>query len=121
MSKRTSKVMLTNECRVLKQLREEAGLSMRTAGLRLNISSSMISQIENGRERFPDDPARLQPILDVYGGLKVKSFWERVRVYKHQSSAIEELHDLVERLQSHQAAVALAVVKAVLECEGFKN
>jgi transcriptional regulator with XRE-family HTH domain len=120
-SKRTSKVMLTNECRVLKQLREEAGLSMRAAGLRhLNVSSSMISQIENGRERFPDT-ARLQPILDAYGGLKVKSFWERVRVYKHQSSAIEELHDLVERLQGHQAAVALAVVKAVLECERFKN
>lgn len=89
MSKRTSKVLLTNECRVLKQLREEAGLSMHAAGLRLNVSSSMISQIENDRERFPDT-ARLQPILDAYGGLKVKSFWERVRVYKHQSCAIEE-------------------------------
>jgi transcriptional regulator with XRE-family HTH domain len=119
-SKRTSKVMLTIECRVLKQLREEAGLSMRAAGLRLNVSSSMISQIENGREKFPDT-ARLQPILDVYGGLKMKSFWERVRLYKHQSSAIDELHDLVDRLQRHQAAVALAVVKAVLECESFKN
>jgi hypothetical protein len=37
--------MLTHECRVLKQLREEAGLSMRAAGLLLNVSSSMISQI----------------------------------------------------------------------------
>ena len=120
MSKRTSKVMLTIECRVLKQLREEAGLSMRAAGLRLNVSSSMISQIENGRERFPDT-ARLQPILDAYGGLKVKGFWERVRVFKHQSSSIDELHDLVERLQSHQAIVALAVVRAILECESFKN
>ena len=120
MSKRTSKVMLTHECRVLKQLREEAGLSMRAAGLRLNISSSMISQIENGRERFPDT-ARLQLILDAYGGLKVRSFWERVRVYKQQSSAVEELHDLIDRLQGHQASVALAVVRAILECERAKN
>ena len=93
---------------------------MRAAGLRLNISSSMISQIENGRERFPDT-ARLQLILDAYGGLRARSFWERVRIYRHQSSTVEELQDLVGRLQGHQAAVALAVVKAVLECERFNN
>ncbi len=51
----------------------------------------------------------------------MKSFWERVRLYKNQSSAIDELHDLVDRLHRHQAIVALAVVSAILECEGFKN
>lgn len=53
MSKRTNKVIVSPEGRVLKSLRQKHGLSMREAGEKLKVSDSYISQIENGRADCP--------------------------------------------------------------------
>ena len=49
MSNRTDKIIMSNETRVLKQLRTKKGLSMRAAGNLIGRSDSYVSQIENGR------------------------------------------------------------------------
>ncbi len=53
MSKRTNSIIMSNEARVLRRLREEKGLSMRQAGEIMGVSSSLVSQVENGRENVP--------------------------------------------------------------------
>ena len=57
---------MSNEARVLKQIRENKGLSMRSAGRLIERSDSFISQIENGQMLIPKAPM-LEKILTAYG------------------------------------------------------
>ncbi len=83
---RTQNVMFTNDARVLRQMRLAHGLTMRQAGSLVGRSDSYISQIEN-RRMDPAKGERLERLLTVYGGIKVRSFNERVRLFRHQTTA----------------------------------
>ena len=78
MSTRTAKIIISNEARVLRQMRIAKGLSMRAAGALIGKSDSYISQIENGRMDVPT-AVKLEVLLQAYGPVKVASFKERVR------------------------------------------
>ena len=113
MSNRTSRVTITNEARILRQMRIDKGLSMRKAGELIGRSDSYISQIENGRMDVPEGEV-LERMLDVYEGPKVRSFKERARLLKHQMTPREELDDLVCRLSDERVLLALNIVKGLL-------
>lgn len=110
---RTQTITITPEARVLRQMRLAHGLTMRQAGMLVDRSDSFISQIENGRMNVPKGE-RLERLLTAYGGIKFKSFQERVRLFRHQATPREELHDLVERMSSDQTATTLSIVKGML-------
>jgi transcriptional regulator with XRE-family HTH domain len=114
MSNRTSQVTITNEARILRQMRIGKGLSMRKAGELIGRSDSYISQIENGRMNVPEGEV-LEKMLDVYEGPKVRSFKERARLLKHQMTSREELEDLVKRLNAEKMVLVLNIVKGLLK------
>jgi transcriptional regulator with XRE-family HTH domain len=83
--KRSSRIFLTVEAKVLKKIREERkqkrlgkNYSLRAVAKRLGKTDSWLAQIENGRADFPWDE-RLDALLNDYG-LKRKSFNERIRL-----------------------------------------
>lgn len=97
--RRSSKVILTNEGLVLKQLRVKHKLSMREAGARVGVSDSYISLIENGRTEPPraDSLARF---LKVYGGISEKYFYELVREYKTEQTDFEIITAVAAKLSA---------------------
>lgn len=94
---RSSRVVITNEAKILRELRLQSGLSMRKAGELLGCSDSYISHIENGRSDIPTG-ARLDKFLSVYGNIKQKSFYERVRRYKEQDDPRQKLIDMIHKI-----------------------
>ena len=64
-NKRSNRIIMTDEARVLKELRISRGLSMRKAGELMGVSDSYISHIENGRLDVPKGK-RLEKILLIY-------------------------------------------------------
>ena len=95
-TKRTSYVVMTNEARVLRKLRERTGLSMRQAGEVMGYSSSYASQVENGREN-PPKGERLKRFLDAYG-VDQRAFTRMVTEYKTDVSDLEIVTSLLPRL-----------------------
>ena len=77
--KRCEVVKITNEARVLKQLRMSMKLSMREAGFRIGKSDSYISHLENGRMDIPSG-LDLDRLLKIYNCTQ-KGFFEKVRLY----------------------------------------
>ena len=117
MSKRTNQVIMSNEARVLRQMRLKKGLSMRAAGALIGRSDSYISQIENGRLPIPKPPM-LHRILVAYGdGIKQKSFSERARNLVHQRTLEDDICDLVSRMSPSQKKMLLSVSKGILSSE----
>ena len=94
---RTSRVVLTNEAKILRELRVQSGLSMRKAGELIGCSDSYISHIENGRTDIPVGD-RLEKFLNIYGGIKQKSFHERVRRYKEHEDPRKKLIDMIQKV-----------------------
>ena len=94
---RSGRVIMTNEARVLHELRIQSGLSMRKAGALLGCTDSYISHIENGRSDAPKGD-RLDKFLAVYGGIKQKSFYERVRRFSESVDPGQELIELIQNL-----------------------
>ena len=113
MSSRTQKVTITNEARVLKEMRLSVGLSMRAAGCQIGRSDTYISQIENGRMDVPKGE-RLEKLLGAYGGIKIRSFHERVRLYNEKASPKTELRQLIEKLQDRHLSTVATVVQSLL-------
>jgi transcriptional regulator with XRE-family HTH domain len=111
--KRSGRIILTNEARVLRELRLGTGLSMRKAGELFGLSDSYIAHLETGRMDVPTGE-RLQRLLDVYGGMKAKSFYERVRNYSHKQTPREELSELVRRANDEQTKTLLSIAKGIL-------
>src|ERR1700677_181380 len=96
-TKRSSRVIMTNEGRALRELRIMHGLSMRKAGELIGVSDSYISHIENGRAD-PPKGIYLEKFLAVYGGIKAKSFYERVRNIREEVTPQQELVELIYKL-----------------------
>lgn len=113
MSVRTSKVVISNEALVLRQMRHKAGLSMRKAGSLIGVSDSYISQIENGRMDVPTG-VRLDQLLAIYGGIKRKSFYEKVRNYKVNLSAKDRLTLLIDRLDPSKLDEFIGIAEVLL-------
>ncbi len=113
MKPRSQKIILTNEARVLRALRLEHSLSMKSAGSLVGVSDSTIAHIETGRMN-PPKGEMLAQLLKVYGGIKEKSFFERVRTFERKLTAREELTELVNRATQKQAQMLLQVAKGLL-------
>lgn len=118
--KRSNRVIMTNEARVLKEVREERkqkldrhSYSLRAVAKRLRKTDAWLSQIENGRADVPEDH-RLDALLSVYG-LKRKSFYERVRLYREKVTPRSELNELIKRMDNEKIKLVLTFVKSILE------
>lgn len=113
-NRRSDQIVMTNEARVLRDLRIKSKLSMKKAGELIGRSDSYIAHIETGRMNPPTED-KLDRLLAIYGGIKQKSYFERVRKYSHSSTPLMELHDLLNRLNEQQAETALILVKSLLK------
>ena len=113
MGARSQKIILTNEARVLRALRLEHGLSMKRAGELVGVSDSTIAHIETGRMN-PLKGEMLAQLLKVYGGIKEKSFFERVRNFERKLTVREELMELLNRSTEKQAQMLLQVAKGLM-------
>ena len=111
--KRSSRIIMTNEARVLKDLRVESGLSMRKAGALVGRSDSYIAHTETGRMDVPTGD-KLDQLLGIYGGMKQKSFYERVRKYKISTTPKAELVGLLNRGNDEQMRTLLTVAKGII-------
>jgi transcriptional regulator with XRE-family HTH domain len=98
---RSARVIMTNEARVLRELRIESGLSMRRAANIIGCTDSYISHVENGRSDVPTGE-RLNKFLNAYGGMKQKSFYERVRRYSEAVDPRDLLLELVKKLPTEK-------------------
>lgn len=112
-NRRSNRIIMTNEARVLRDLRISSKLTMRKAGELVGKSDSYIAHIETGRMDPPVGP-RLDLLLTIYGGLKQKSFYERVRKYQRTLTVKDELLDLLETVSEKQASQILEITKLVL-------
>lgn len=112
-NKRSSRCIMSNEARVLRQMRIERGLSMRAVGDRIGLSDSYIAHIETGR-MDPPVGEKLEKILSVYGGIKAKSFYEKARNYKEQVTEKDELQEILERLPEEKISLLLNVAKSLV-------
>lgn len=113
MNRRSARIVITNEARVLKELRIQHGLSMRQAGSLIGRSDSYIAHIETGRMDMPQG-CKLDRLLAIYGDIKQKSFFERVRQYQLSLSPKDELLEAIERLSNEKIVTLLAVAKSIL-------
>lgn len=93
MTGRTKYVIMSSEAKVLKSLRERAGLSMRQAGEKMGVSGSLVSQIENGRENIPEG-SRLKRFLDAYG-VGLSTFKKQVRGFSEEESDMDAIQSLL--------------------------
>ena len=106
---RSSRVVITNEAKILRELRLQSGLSMRKAGELLGCSDSYISHIENGRSDVPTG-ARLDKFLSVYGSIKQKSFYERVRRYKEQDDPRQKIIDMIHKIPLEKLSLIMDLI-----------
>lgn len=109
---RSKKVIMTNEARVLKRLREEKGLSLREVGKLVNKNHTTIAHIEGGR-MDPPTGERLMELLGAYGISDFKCFYDRVRNFNKRSTPIDGLRNLVDRLSPDRIEIALQILKQV--------
>ena len=70
---------------------------MRKAGALIGLSDSYIAHIETGR-MDPPKGAKLDRLLAIYGDIKQKSFYERVRNFKVTLTAKDQLLEMVQRM-----------------------
>ena len=111
-TKRSSRIITTNEARALRELRMQHGLSMRKAGALIGLSDSYIAHVETGR-MDPPKGVKLDRLLAIYGGIKQKSFYERVRNFKATVTAKDQLLEMVQRMSEAKATVILNIVKTI--------
>lgn len=111
--RRSSRIIMTNEARVLRDLRVSCKLSMKKAGALIGKSDSYIAHIETGRMDAPKGP-KLDLLLTIYGGLKQKSFYERVRKYQQSMTQKDELLSMIKLANESQILLILNFSKSVL-------
>jgi transcriptional regulator with XRE-family HTH domain len=104
---------MTNEARILKEMRMSKGLSMRQAGELFGKSDSYISQIENGRMKPPVGDA-LKQLLEIYGGPTVESFHTRARKHQEKLTAKDQIVELLAKTNDLETTVILKIVRALV-------
>jgi transcriptional regulator with XRE-family HTH domain len=111
---RAKKVIMTDEARVLKELRLAAGLGMREAARHWGRSHTLLAQLETGRLDIPKGE-RLERLLEIYGVSGYKSFYDRVRNYKGKLTPGERLLEIVEKLDADKVELILKVAERIAE------
>lgn len=86
---------------------------MRKAGALLGLSDSYIAHLETGRMDAPEGE-KLIRLLEIYGDMKPKSFYERARNYVYRQTARDQLLELVHRANEEQTKTILSVAKGLL-------
>lgn len=114
MGTRSSKVIVSPEGRVLKQLREKHGLSMKAAGTEVGISASMISHIENGRNNPPKGEL-LDKLLALYGGIGRKYFYDLSRSYQEKTTDADFICEHIDQLNPEKQKLLRAMMATMLE------
>lgn len=109
---RSGLIIMTIEARVLRELRIQSGLSMRKADAVIGCTDSYISHIENGRTDVPSGD-RLDKFLAAYGGIKQKSFYERVRRFSETVDPKQELFEIVQNLNVDKIKMAVQFLKTI--------
>ena len=111
-NRRCSRIIMTDEARCLKSIREERqakfgvkNYSLRAVAQRVGRTDSWLAHIENGRADVPQDE-RLENLLKVYG-LKRKSFYEKVRIYKQKKTPQMEIFEIVPHLNDETIKLIL--------------
>ena len=110
--KRCQIVKISNEARVLKELRIECGFSMREAGYQTGKSDSYISHLENGRMDIPDGE-QLEKLLNLYN-CSLKGFFEKVRRYKEETPKIDILSNLITKLDENKVNILIDLTESFL-------
>ncbi len=110
--KRCHIVKISNEARVLKQLRINSKLSMREAGFRIGKSDSYISHLENGRMDIPAI-SQLCELLEVYS-CSLQDFLEKVEQYKEETPKIDILSNLIRKLDESKVNTLLDLTESFL-------
>ena len=95
-------------------MREDKGLSMRQLGKIIGVSDSYIAHLENGRMDFPTDKEKLERLIKPFG-IKTKSFFERVRLYKHRTTPKEELLEIIEGANEDTVKTLLGITKSLTQ------
>ena len=114
--KRSATIIITNEARVLRDLRIRSGLSMRKAADLIKLSDTYIAHIETGR-MDPPTGDRLEKLLAIYGGIKQKTFYEKVRKYKRRIPDRDHLSEVVRRLPAEKVTTLLIFAQVLVAGE----
>lgn len=109
MSKRTEIVKPTKQGMVLKRVREELGISMRTLGQKIGVSDSYISQIENGRANAPSGET-LEKLLAALN-LKKKYFDELCREFETEQTDEDYLVWAIKKLNGDDLSFVRQLVE----------
>jgi len=108
--RRTSEIKMTNEARLLKELRLQSGLSIREVGRRLNRSECFVRHIEKGRLDVPEKKI-LRSILALYG-VTYMQFKKRGETFK-SSYIREEVMDKVKLMNEEKLKIVLEVMNGL--------
>lgn len=108
--KRCAVVQMSNEVKVLRELRKENKLSMLAAGSLIGKSDSYISQLENGRADLPSKDLLLT-ILDIYE-TTYSEYQKRVKNY--QAPKAEILNSLLKKLNESQMEQLISTTQMLL-------
>lgn len=102
----------SKESQALRQLRNDAKLSLRAAGKLLGVTDSLISHIENGRMAAPTGQ-RLKKFLKVYGAREI-DFKKLVSSIENAVPAKKVLSLMIEKMNDQKAARALEILNRYL-------
>lgn len=111
--KRSSRIIMTNEARVLKEMRQQKGLSMRRAGALIGKSDTYIAHIETGRMDVPKGE-KLQTLLELYSPIKIKSFHERVRLFQEKVTKKDELLEIINKIDDQKVGIILGLAISLI-------
>lgn len=112
MSNRTRRVIYKTEGKVLKQLREQHGLSMKELGAKLGLSDSSISQWENMRSDLT--PNNIKKICKIFE-IGEKYFFELCREYDNNSTDYDYIGDNYKKLDETSAKMVRTFMQTLLE------
>ena len=110
---RSSRIVMTNENRVLRDLRTKHRMTMMTAAKAIGCSDSFISHVESGRVAAPQGE-RLMAFLNVYGGISGKYYRELVREKDHTDDDLVIVDDLLPKLNPEQLKTIRVLVEQFL-------
>ena len=111
---RSARVVMTDEARVMRDLRLKQSLSMKAAGRLVGVSDSYISHIENGRVAVPTGHSLLK-FLNLYGQTTPKYFGELVREKRQEVTDLDVISNLLERLKPNQVEAARAYIEHIMQ------
>lgn len=111
--KRSNRIIMTNEARTLRLMRIESKLSMRKAGELLGKSDTYIAHIENGRMDIPEEE-KLDALLNIYGGIKRKTFYEKARNFIERRTARDDLDEILNHISEEKIKTVLKIIQNLI-------